>query len=162
MGKKAEKPKTGEIVDGVPSNPPVSSIGFTKEDRTTIGNGLVSLNTALFQHASREALRIEKIRGIVEHIEDKVLDENVIDNLPPLEQVRIMESLRRSMDNSILFLERLQRGSLQLITIMQIYDELNAKNGDTGETTVAPVANKQAVASLKGELIDLISRKKNK
>ena len=160
--RKEDKAVELEVVDkAVPAPTESPDSHYLMEEKGIISTGIIALNTALFEQAKLEAERIPKVRRIIDLIESDILDEKAIEKLSPIDKLRVLESLSRSLGNSINFLERMQRNSLGIMAILEIYQKLHQEiesiSPKTGSTP--DPGSKARLQSVKGVLIDMISKR---
>lgn len=153
--KEPKEPQLG--YKGVPGFPIIE--GLDKE-KTIIGQGIVALNTALFEQTLHEAERLGKIRGILTKMEVGLLDEKAIMKLDPVQQLKIFEILRKDCESSVNFLERMQGNSLKIMVVFEIYKKLmeTITPPDTGEshTNLPAGIDKSKVLQVRGALLEMI------
>lgn len=131
------------------------------EEKTIIGKGIVALNKALFEQTLYESERLGKIRNILSKIEVGLFDPDAFSKLEPVQQLKVFEILRKDSETTVNFLERMQRNSLQVIMVFDIYKKLmetiNQSEDASGGLTDS--VDKSKVMQVRGALIEMLGNK---
>ena len=123
QNKEPKEPKEPSLGSkNLPASFPIVE-GLDRE-KSIIGQGIVALNTALFEQTLHEASRLSKIRGILTKMEAGLLDEKAIMKLDPVQQLKVFEILRKDCESSVNFLERMQSNSMRIMVVFDIYKKL--------------------------------------
>jgi hypothetical protein len=153
--KEAKEPSLGS--KGVPGFPIIE--GLDKE-KAIIGQGIVALNTALFEQTLHEAERLGKIRGILTKMEAGLLDEKAIMKLDAVQQLKVFEILRKDCESSVNFLERMQGNSLKIMVVFEIYKKLMETITPEGQSdthqNLPPDIDKSKLIQVRGALLEMI------
>jgi len=85
------------------------------EDETSgiINRGLKDMQTAIYEHASRIKPRLTRQDKIMDLIEERIFQKDMLQALPSKELVKLLELLMNSQAQSAGFLERLYKMTLQ-------------------------------------------------
>jgi len=126
------------------------------EEKTIIGKGIVALNRALFEQTLYESERLGKIRKILSKVEVNLLDEKAFDKLDVAQKMKIFEVLRKDSETTVNFLERMQRNSMQVMVVFEIYKKLmETIIPDDGKGLPADI-DKSKLIQVRGALLEMI------
>lgn len=145
----------------VPDFPDVPGLD---EEKAIIGKGIVDLNKALFQQTIYESERLGKIRKLLSKIEMTILDESEFDKLSPDVKLQLFGILRKDSETTINFLERMQRNSINIMLVFEIYKKLmeTIKDSDViNMKGLPPGVDKSKILEVKGVLLDLMKSATN-
>lgn len=94
------------IIDSTPSE-----LSHTSElkARDAMFKGTLDMQEALFEHASRYRSRLKKTAAVIDNLEDKVFDEEFINELDPRSLIKLLVLARDSEKDAIGYLERLHK-----------------------------------------------------
>jgi hypothetical protein len=129
------------------------------EEKGIIGRGIVALNRALFEQTLYESERLGKIRGILSKIEVGLLDIDMFTKLDPVQQLKVFEILRKDSESTVNFLERMQRNSLQVMVVFEIYKKLMETinpEESKGNQGLPPDIDKSKVMQVRGALLEMM------
>lgn len=157
QNKEPKEPKEPSLGSkNVPGFPIVD--GLDKE-KSIIGQGIVALNTALFEQTLHEANRLSKIRSILTKMEAGLLDEKAILKLDPVQQLKVFEILRKDCESSVNFLERMQSNSMRIMVVFDIYKKLMETVTPAEEEThqgIPADIDKSKLIQVRGALLEMI------
>jgi hypothetical protein len=152
-----KEPKAPELSGkNVPGFPIIEGLD---EEKGIIGRGIVALNRALFEQTLYESERLGKIRGILSKIEVGLLDIDLFNKLDPAQQLKIFEILRKDSESTVNFLERMQRNSLQVMVVFEIYKKLMETinpEEDKSNKGLPPDVDKSKVMQVRGALLEMM------
>lgn len=75
--------------------------------RDTMIKGMYTLESALFGQATYEFTRNNKIKQLLTQIEDELFTKENLDQLDPVQKMKLYEVLNRNMNTSLMFLQNL-------------------------------------------------------
>jgi len=129
------------------------------EEKTIIGKGIVALNKALFEQTLYESERLGKIRNILSRIEVDLLDPVTFSRLDPIQQLKVFEVLRKDSETTVNFLERMQRNSLQVVMVFDIYKKLMETISQEDTSGMSDnIVDKSKVMQVRGALIEMLNK----
>lgn len=131
------------------------------EEKSIIGRGMVALNKALYEQTLYESERLGKIRNILSKIEIGLFDEETFKKLDPAQQLKIFEVLRKDSEATVNFLERMQRNSLQVMLVFEIYKKLMDTIEDDSDMVVKGLPSdldRGKVMQVRGALIEMLNK----
>lgn len=154
--RESKEPKLPSLTGQVVNFPDIPGLD---EEKAIIGKGIIDLNKALFEQTIYESERLGKIRNILSKIEITLLDPKEFDKLDPETKLKFFEVLRKDSESTVNFLERMQRNSINVMLVFEIYKKLmETIKGDvegSGQGLPAGV-DKSKVMVLKGALLDIL------
>jgi hypothetical protein len=128
------------VNDGNEQDPSEDAALIVEEDNTQgiIKQGLADMQTAIYEHASRIKPRLTRQDKIMDLIEERIFQKDMLEALPSKELVKLLELLMNSQAQSAGFLERLYKMTIQakeveLLSLTESY----AASGEITERSAA-------------------------
>ena len=128
---KKTKPELSIVPDYIP---PTDVIDHATEDtaRTAMINGVLDMQETLYKHASRYKDRLRNLSGVIKNLENRVFDEEFINDLDPRSMIKLLVLARESEKDAVEYLERLHKLVLDSQRVTKITQTLSVTGGMSG------------------------------
>jgi hypothetical protein len=128
--------------------------------REDMVKGIYALEKALFEQAGFEYARVNKLRSLINRVEDDIFDEEKFKNLPPEVQIQIYRQASTNMRTSMDYLQRLHQNVASGVDTINQIEKLKAQRAvpeSKNHTTAAMVD--QVKTLIQNKIKDKINNK---
>jgi len=94
------------------------------DEKNIINKGLVDITKTLYETASIESQRINRLRNVTAKIESKLLEDLDVDNMSKADLVKAYKMYRFNLEASLGFMERMQKNSIQTAALLEMQKEI--------------------------------------
>lgn len=116
-----------EIVDSVPANKEEMSLEQLKKEMV---RGMVSVESSLFNHASSEQTRLERLRGCVGGLEAELFNPEFIEQLTDKSKILLYQIASENMQNVVNFMMALHKTVADGANTLNQIEEMQRKGDD--------------------------------
>ena len=126
----------------------------------TLSRSIVAIEATLFRQASVECRRLDGLSKVMQELEVRIFDPDVIEELTQEQKVLLYREARKSQENIINYLYKLHNLSLDTQAILTYLDQLEKQREKVDLKEDGVIDSKQA-KEVKKVILDLIKRKKS-
>lgn len=128
--------------------------------RDSMFTGIVDMQEALYEHASRYRVRLKGLSKVITNLEGRVFDDKFIEDLDPRSMIKLLVLARESEKDAIEYLERLHKLVQDSQRVIKVTQTLSMTNGPYSRGEGEPSENrmdKSKMEEVRKLLIGIIS-----
>jgi hypothetical protein len=124
------------------------------EARSSVYQGALDMQNALFSHASFTSSRLVKVRSLLGKVEARVFDDQFLEDLDKKEMLKLYELIKSTEKDSLDFLERTHKIVQDSSNVMKVTSTIVTNRANRGGTPISHRIDRNLLSAVKQRILE--------